>query len=166
MNRVVMYLEHRIRLAMARKYTVSRMGKVARKIVKIINPRDRRITFRKRHEGVMKKIHELGILCDQDTFLFVRDRTTQRVRVFSSSNEQFMPHYPTIKQEDRKGPDDMQRHYKKSAERKDNISAAQPSATLRRDESGRRRMVVFKTLLEEVQVCQRILQAAAPLRLG
>jgi hypothetical protein len=136
------------------------MGKVARKIIKIVNPRDRKITFKKRYDGVMKKIHELGILCDQDTFLFVRDRVTQRVRMFSSSNERFIPHYATIKQEDRKGPSDMQRYYEKT--KKSPIPDA-PMPISSSDGSPHKR-AVYKALLQQGLACHGILQNLLSLR--
>lgn len=129
------------------------MGKVARKIIKIVNPRDRKITFKKRHDGVMKKIHELGILCDQDTFFFVRDRVTQRVRMFSSSNERFIPHYATIKQEDRKGPSDMQRYYEKT--KKAPVPGA--STPIPSSDEGPRKRAVYKALLQQSLACHGIL---------
>ena len=130
------------------------MGKVARKIIKILNPRDRKITFKKRHDGVMKKIHELGVLCDQDTFFFVRDRVTQRVRMFSSSNERFIPHYATITQEDRKGPGDMQRYYEKT--KKPPVPDA-PSPIPSGDES-QHRLDLYRSLLQQGLACHGILQ--------
>lgn len=135
---------------------LTRMGKVARKITQIINPRDRKVTFKKRHDGVMKKIHELGILCNQDTFLFVRDRVTQRVRMFSSIEEHFIPHYANIKQEDRKGPSDMQRHYNKTRKlaAPDTMSPLPPS-TETQHESERH---VYTSLLQQGQACHRILE--------
>ena len=136
------------------------MGKVARKIIKIVNPRDRKITFNKRHDGVMKKIHELGVLCDQDTFLFVRDRVTQRVRMFSSSNERFIPHYGTIKQEDRKGPSDMQRHYKKTKQ----LPISVASTPIPSSEKSQDRLEIYKALFQQGLACHGILKNLLSLR--
>ena len=140
--------------------TFSKMGKVARKIIKIVNPRDRKITFKKRHDGVMKKIHELGVLCDQDTFLFVRDRGTQRVRMFSSSNERFIPHYATIKQEDRKGPSDMQRYYEKTKK----APIANGSTTIPSGDELEHKRDVYKALFQQALACHGILQNVLSLR--
>ena len=136
------------------------MGKVARKIMKIVNARDRKITFKKRHDGVMKKIYELGVLCDQDTFFFVRDRVTQQVRMFSSSNEKFIPHYATIKQEDCRGPSDMERHYNKT--KKPEL----PHTTTPLPSSGKTRhdLNVFKAVLQQGLACHGILQSVLSLR--
>ena len=89
------------------------MGKVKRKIIKITDDRDRKTTFKKRLDGLMKKIFEIGVLCDQETFFFIRDHVTQRIRMFSSCDEEFIPAYNLILPEDRKGPRDVQHHYQK-----------------------------------------------------
>lgn len=91
------------------------MGRTARSIRFIADSRGRKITFRKRHGGILKKIHELSVLCNMEVFFYVVDPTDRRVRMFSSSDREFIPNYSTIREEDRKGPRDMQHHYMKRA---------------------------------------------------
>lgn len=129
------------------------MGKVARQIIKISNPKDRRITFRKRLHGLIKKAYEIGILCDQDTFVFVRDRETHRVRMFSSTNENFIPQYGAITDEDRRGPSDMQVYHEKTP-RKPAVSTA-PARPL----SVSRRQNFYTSLLQKTMACHDILKA-------
>lgn len=64
-------------------------------------------TFRKRLIGAKKKAYELSVLCGQDTFLYVRDQITGRVKSFSSTSENFIPDYTKIKFEDRSSSEDM-----------------------------------------------------------
>ena len=87
------------------------MGRKVRKISFIREPRDRRITFRKRYSGILKKIHELAVLCNVEVYFYAVDSTDDRVRMFSSSDREFIPNYRAIMPEDRKGPRDMQHHY-------------------------------------------------------
>lgn len=132
--------------------------------MKIADFRNRNITFKKRLAGLMKKVHELGVLCDQDTFLFVRDRETQNVNMFGSSDEKFVPHYASIKQEFRKGPSDMQRYYEKKNKAKMISSPAplpiQPPSV----DYLRQKRDLLTSLLQHGRACERLLQAASSLR--
>lgn len=145
------------------------MGKVKRDIIRIANPRDRKTTFKKRLDGLLKKMHELAILCDQDIFCFVRDHVTQRVIMFSSSGEEFYPHYSMIKQEDKKGPADVQHHYLKKQVK---ISGPRPQVIKAHNSDASRDMpshntkapppfnhVMYSTLMYQVSSCQEALRA-------
>jgi hypothetical protein len=88
------------------------MGRKSILIQPIQLKRKREDTFRKRFPGLIKKGHELGVLCDQDIFMFVRDRSTGRVRSYTSTNERFMPNYSHIKPGDTQGPSDVGKYYK------------------------------------------------------
>jgi hypothetical protein len=83
------------------------MGRRKIKIKKIDSDRARKCTFSKRYPGLLGKAWQLAVLCDQDTFLFVRDRATSRIRMYSSTDEHFMPDYSQIRRQDRYGPGDM-----------------------------------------------------------
>jgi hypothetical protein len=74
--------------------------------------RKREDTFRKRFPGLVKKGHELGVLCNQDIFMFVRDRSTGRVRSYRSTNERFVPDYSRMNPGDAQGPVDVGKYYK------------------------------------------------------
>jgi hypothetical protein len=80
--------------------------------------------------------------------------------MFSSSNERFIPHYATIKQEDRKGPSDMQRYYEKT--KKTPIPDA-PMPIPSSDGSPHKR-AVYKALLQQALACHGILQNLLSLR--
>ena len=86
---------------------VTKMGRKKILIQRISSKRTRDNTFRKRYPGLRKKAHELGVLCDQDVFLFVRDRSSKRICMYSSTDERFIPDYDQIREQDRKGPTDM-----------------------------------------------------------
>lgn len=103
----------------------------------------------------MKKAHEIGVLCDQDAFLFVRDRATHKIRMFSSSDEQFVPQYGAIKDEDRKGPSDMQVHYEKTKTR---VISTMPTPLPSNDKLKHKKNV-YKDLLQQSIACQNILRA-------
>lgn len=105
------------------------MGKVPRQIARIGSLRDRKITFNKRYAGVLKKIYELGVLCDQDIFFFVRDQSTHTLRMFSTKDENFIPDYSSIKQEYRKGSRDVQHHYHKKSKTAPSVHYKSPVDT-------------------------------------
>jgi hypothetical protein len=132
------------------------------KITTIHDHKKRKTTYFKRSRGVMKKIHELGVLCDQDTFFFVRDRATGRVQMFSSSKEQFIPDYTAIKPEDRQGPDDMQRYYNKGKSQSppgaDTPSPPQLHDNLRSQQD------ILRALLQQGLSCHGLLQSVNSLQ--
>lgn len=145
------------------------MGKVKRKIIKITDDRDRKTTFKKRLDGLMKKIFEIGVLCDQETFFFIRDHVTQRVRTFSSSDEEFIPVYNLILPEDRKGPRDVQHHYqKKQTKTSDSRTAVSnppkidekpivPPSTVKAPRTFS--YLLYSTLMSQVSISQQALGA-------
>lgn len=110
------------------------MGRVKREIALIKDLANRRVTFRKRYGGIQKKLHDLGILCHQDIFLYVRDATNGHVRMYSSSDERFIPDYNVIRREDRKGPQDVRCFYDRAAKSSSipqpHAREASPQATL------------------------------------
>ncbi|WOG98969.1 hypothetical protein DCAR_0418315 [Daucus carota subsp. sativus] len=59
------------------------MGRVKREIKKIENVTSRQITFSKRRRGLVKKAHELSVLCDVDVALIIFS-PTGRVSQFSN----------------------------------------------------------------------------------
>lgn len=56
-------------------------------ISRIDNSNSRNITWVKRMKGIVKKGIELSVLCDQDVFVFVRDKLRNRVVHFQSDPE-------------------------------------------------------------------------------
>lgn len=126
------------------------MGRAPRVIRRIADKKARNITFNKRYAGAIKKIYELGVLCDKETFLYVRDRDTRRTRYFSSSEEDFIPQYDLIQHEDRKGPRDVQHFYKKS--KKKPIRSSQPLSWIGSES--------YSTLCRQCLSCQKSLETA------
>lgn len=131
-------------------------------IIRISDPQKRKTTYLKRRQGVMKKIHELGVLCNQDTFFFIRDRATGKVQMFSSSQEEFVPDYAAIKPEDRQGPGNMQRYYNKG-KGKSSPRANTPSPPPLHDEC-RSHQDILRALLQQGLRCQSMLQSVTSLQ--
>lgn len=82
-------------------------------------------------------MNDLSILCDLEIFCYFRDRATQNVRMFSTSDEEFEPDYSLIKVENRTGPKDVQHHYQK----KQDMSLS-PQAHLTTAQNGDERLTV------------------------
>jgi hypothetical protein len=94
------------------------MGRNKILIKAILSKRKRRNTYNKRWPGLKKKAHELSVLCNQDVFLYARDQDTGVVKMYSSSAENFIPDYESIKLKDRDGPNDMSTYYQFKAKEK------------------------------------------------
>jgi hypothetical protein len=87
------------------------MGRKKIPIQLILKKRNRESTFRKRYPGLIKKAHELGVLCDQEIHLFVKDRATNRMRTYATSSKPFQPDYSQIMPNDRQGPESLANYY-------------------------------------------------------
>lgn len=100
------------------------MGAVKIEIEKIKNPQRLQQTLRKRKMGLMKKGHELGVLCNQRIAILVEDLETGRVILYDSSDEKIFPDskYTMIRDEDRYRPEDFKKYYNKQSK---NLSKSQ-----------------------------------------
>ncbi|KAE8335226.1 hypothetical protein BDV24DRAFT_169397 [Aspergillus arachidicola] len=125
------------------------MGRKKILIRRILSKRDRDSTFRKRYPGLTKKAHELGVLCDQDVFLFVRNRETGRIRSYTSTDEQFIPNYQSISRADRQGPLDMGSYYREATPKVNVGAPSSLQAALR---------LMLPTLLKDTKKCFQLVQ--------
>nr|XP_017246667.1 PREDICTED: MADS-box transcription factor 22-like [Daucus carota subsp. sativus] len=74
------------------------MGRVKREIKKIENVTSRQITFSKRRRGLVKKAHELSVLCDVDVALIIFSPTGRVSQFSNKSIEDVMARYVNLPQ--------------------------------------------------------------------
>ena len=102
-----------------------KMGRSCTKMRFIPQASARARTFRKRLDGLMKKAGELAVMCGQEVFVFSVSSEDGSVRMFGSSEKEFIPDYRLIKPEDRKGFSYIQQRFKKKSQETRSLSATQ-----------------------------------------
>ncbi|KAL3832972.1 hypothetical protein ACJIZ3_007708 [Penstemon smallii] len=69
------------------------MGRGKIEIKKIENPNSRQVTFSKRRGGLLKKAHELAVLCDADVAVIIFSNTGKLFEYSSSSMKKILTRY-------------------------------------------------------------------------
>lgn len=83
------------------------MGRRKIEIKEVQNVRARNATFKKRKTGIFKKAHELSVLTGNPTYVFIKDKASDRLWGFLSSEDDFSPNYSNLLKADRWGSQDF-----------------------------------------------------------